>query len=169
LSELHPKLARALVNIIYSDKWQSLLKKEIELKSLRLHKRIKARIEEAIILNERVVPLINRPKNINMNLTNLKDNYTYKKYIVDKSCCLDCAFTPCEEKKISGVTTYKETLALDPYSVVLITIDRESRVSDVSKETDSKTQPEAKELIPEKADGSEIQTTPMEQETRNAR
>jgi beta-xylosidase len=123
MAELHPKLARILVNLIHSDKWEKIKNLEIPLKSLRLNKRIKAKIEEAVRLNEKALSLACQPQNINLNIANLKDDYTYKKYIVDKTCRLDCVFEPCEEKEIKGVTTYKETLVLEPYSVVLIVLD----------------------------------------------
>jgi hypothetical protein len=124
LADLHPKLARALVKLINSNDWERILNKEIPLTELRVNRRIKAKIKEAIALNDTVKSLFHRPQNVNLSLTNLKDDYTYKKYIVDKSCCLDCVFAPREEKTIKGVTTYKETLVLQPYSVILIVMDK---------------------------------------------
>jgi len=99
------------------------LNKEISLKTLRLNKRIKVKIEEAIALNEMAASLLHEPQNINLNFVNLNDDYTYKKYVVDNTCRLDCPFEPREEKEIKG-TAYKETLILEPYSVVLIVMDR---------------------------------------------
>ena len=128
---LHPKLARSLVKLINSNKWQEILNKEVPLGTLRLNKKVEAKIKEAITLNESAVSLSQEPQNINLNLTKLEDSYIYKKYIVDKSCCLDCAFSPREEKELKDVTNYKETLILQPYSVVLITMDRESIASDM--------------------------------------
>jgi len=128
ITELHPKLAKSLANLINSNEWDKLLSKETSLKSLRLNKKIKAKIQEAIALNEKAKSLINQPRNINLYLTKFQENYTYKKYIVDKSCRLDCAFKPCEEKEIEEVATYQETLALEPYSVVLIVLDKKSSV-----------------------------------------
>ncbi len=126
MAELHPKLARILVNLINSDKWEKILNKEIPLKSLRLDKRIKTKIEEVVRLNEKALSLSSQPRNINLNIAKLKNDYTYKKYIVDKTCRLDCAFEPREEKEINGVTAYKETLILEPYSVVLIVLDKKT-------------------------------------------
>jgi len=126
LAELHPKLARILVNLINSNRWEKILNKEIPLRSLRLNKRIKAKIQEVISLKETTTPLASEPRNINLNLSSLKDNYAYKKYIIDNSCRLDCVFIPREEKEINDITTYKEALALEPYSVVLIVLDKKA-------------------------------------------
>ena len=123
LAELHPKHIRILANLINSNKWGKILNKEISLKTLRLNKRIKVKIEEAIALNEMAASLLHEPQNINLNFVNLNDDYTYKKYVVDNTCRLDCPFEPREEKEIKG-TAYKETLILEPYSVVLIVMDR---------------------------------------------
>ncbi|MBL7081700.1 MAG: hypothetical protein ISS44_03945 [Candidatus Omnitrophica bacterium] len=128
LANLHPKLARILVNLINSNKWKEILSKEISLKTLRLNRKIKSKIKEVISLNERAASLIRHPQSININLTNLKEDYIYKKYIVDKTCRLDCAFVPREEKEIRNVTAYKETLTLEAYSVVLIVMDKKPPV-----------------------------------------
>jgi len=124
LAELHPKYVRSLANLINSDTWPKILNKEVPLKSLRLNKKIQAKIEEAITLNEMAQAKKDQPQNINLNLTKLQGDYTYKKYIVDKSCRLDCAFSPREEKEVKDATGYKETLSLEPYSLVLIALDK---------------------------------------------
>ena len=128
LANLHPKLARILVNLINSNKWKEIKNSEISLKTLRLNRRIKSKIKEAISLNERAASLIRHPQSINISLTNLKEDYIYKKYIVDKTCRLDCAFVPREEKEIRNVTAYKETLILEAYSVVLIVMEKKPPV-----------------------------------------
>ena len=152
---MHPKLARILANLINSYEWKKLLNKETSLKSLRLNKRIKAKIQEAITLNEKAKSLVSRPKNINLNLSKLKGEYTYKKYIVDKSCRLDCAFKPYEEKEINGIVTYQETLALEPYSVVLIILDKKPAISEEVDKDEEETVPiESKEEKTE--EGSKI-------------
>jgi beta-xylosidase len=124
LSELHPKFARILANLINSPKWKKILNKEIPLESPRLNKRIKARLKQAVALNEAARLKIMGVQNVNLNLNGLTGEYIYKKYIVDKSCRLDCVFQPQQEKEVKVVSTYRETLALEPYSVVLILIDR---------------------------------------------
>jgi hypothetical protein len=134
LGGLHPRLARILARLIDSNQWEGILNKEVPLKKLRVNRSIKAKLREAIALNERMALLTNKPQNINLNLTNLKGDYIYKKYIVDKTCCLDCAFVPREEKEIKAVTSYKETLALEPYSVVLIVIDESDQAAAVESE-----------------------------------
>ncbi len=131
LAELHPKQIRILVELMDSDKWQGILKKEIPLKPMRLNNRIKAKIKQAISLNETLTLLTCQPQNINLNLSNLKVNYIYKKYIVDKACRLDCEFVPREEKEIKDVAVYKETILLQPYSVILIVMDEKLTVPDV--------------------------------------
>ena len=132
--ELHPKLAKNLVSLINSDKWGKILNKQIPLKSLRVHKRIKSKIQEAIDLNQEAKSAINQDQLINLNLNKLDENYIYKKYIVDKTCSLDCLFTPVEEKEIRTTNNYKEILQLQPYSVVLIILDKESSISITEKQ-----------------------------------
>jgi hypothetical protein len=137
LAELHPKHARILANLINSDKWERILNKQIDLGSLRLHKRIITKIGKAIALNDKMGSLTSLPQNINLTLTNLdQDGYTYKKYIVDKICRLDCAFAASEKKEIKGITVYKETLSLEPYSVVLVMLDKMVASLEVSQETE---------------------------------
>ena len=103
-------------------------------------------------MNEMAALQASQPQNINLDLTNLDHDYTYKKYIMDKSCRLDCVFAPCEEKEINDVTTYKETLVLEPYSVVLIMIDRKPIVSDVVEEMEQVSSVSPQEPIEEQAD-----------------
>lgn len=159
LAELHPKHARILVNLINSDRWERILNKEIDLKSLRLHKRIRAKIEEAILLNDKLKPLTTQAENINLTLTNLNTGgYAYKKYIVDKICRLDCAFAPSEEKEIKGITTYKETVSLKPYSVVLVMLDEMVVDSSVIKETAQPSLEQPPETIEKEGKRGQIET-----------
>jgi beta-xylosidase len=134
LAELHPKLIRNLVNLINSDKWEKILNKEIPLKSLRINRRLKTKIKEAVALNEVARSKASRPQNINLDLTNLEGDYIYKKYVVDKTCRLDCAFSPKEEKEIEDTAVYNEILALEPYSVVLITMEEKTPILEVAEE-----------------------------------
>ena len=129
LAELAPKQARALATLVHSNQWQEILGKQIALDTLRSDKNIKALIKQAIALNDTAISQAKRPQNINLNLTRLEGSYNYKKYVVDKSCCLDCAFTPREEKEIRDVIAYKESITLDPYSVVLIILERQPPVA----------------------------------------
>ncbi|MFH1577886.1 MAG: hypothetical protein ABIC18_02290 [Candidatus Omnitrophota bacterium] len=149
LSELDPKLAKSLINLINSDDWAKIISKEIPVDSLRLNKKIKAKIKEAIALNDIASQLAQHPQNININLANLNDNYIYKKYVVDKTCRLNCEFLPRSEKKIRDVNTYKETVSLEPYSVVLITMDKEQFFSAEDKEKSRVTAVDAGDLIKE--------------------
>ena len=127
LAELHPKRAKALANLVNSNKWEGILNKDLSLKSLRLNKRIKAKVEEALALKERARLALAQPQTINLNLTNIEGDYVYEKYVVDKTCRLDCAFVPREEKEIKVNGIYKETLKLQPYSVVLLVIEEKQR------------------------------------------
>lgn len=132
LAELRPKRAKALANLVNSNKWEKILNKEVSLKSLRLNKRIKAKIEEALALKEKAELALAQPQTINLNLTNLEGDYVYEKYVVDKTCRLDCAFVPREEKEIKVNGIYKETLMLQPYSVVLLVIEKKQRLPEAA-------------------------------------
>ncbi|MBU0549352.1 MAG: hypothetical protein KKH80_01645 [Candidatus Omnitrophica bacterium] len=123
LSSLHPKLARTLAKLMNSNKWEEILTKEIDLKTLHLNKRLKAKIQLALNLHETARVSANKSEDIHLNLINLRGEYSYRKYIVDQACRLDCAFIPREEKQIKIAKDYKETLKLDPYSVVLLIMD----------------------------------------------
>ncbi|MFH1678570.1 MAG: cellulase family glycosylhydrolase [Candidatus Omnitrophota bacterium] len=127
IAELPPKLAKSLVTLMDSSRWDKILSKELPLKTLRLHRRIKAKIQEAIDYKDAAALKVNQRLNINLSLTKLEGDYIYKKYVVDKTCRLDCAFLPQEEKEIKTVTAYKETLILEPYSVVLILMDKKQK------------------------------------------
>jgi len=154
MAGLHPKLARILVNLINSDKWEKILSKEINLKSLRLHRRIKEKVGQAIALNDKLALLTNQPQNINLSLLNLSNDYFYKRYVVDKSCRLDCSFVPKEEKEIKDTTVYRETLSLEPYSVVLIVLEEGVMPPEETKEEIQEETAESKQLIEDEEDNS---------------
>ncbi|MFH1339557.1 MAG: cellulase family glycosylhydrolase [Candidatus Omnitrophota bacterium] len=128
MAELRPTRAKALANLVNSNKWEEIKNKQVSLKSLRLNKRIKAKIEEALALKERADSARMQPQTVNLNLTNLKGDYVYEKYAVDKTCRLDCEFAPREEKQIKVDGIYKETLMLEPYSVVLLLIEQRQAI-----------------------------------------
>ena len=124
MAALHPKNVKQLVKLMDSDQWQKVLNKKIPLESLKLHRQIQATIQEVIALHDKFNLLTKKPQTINLKLINMEGDYAYKKYIIDESCRLDCAFQSREEKELREVSSYQETLAVQPYSVIFIKMDK---------------------------------------------
>jgi hypothetical protein len=95
-----------------------------EVTNLRTTKKAKALLQKAEELFDRAETFKNTPRNLKINIKNLKGEYLYQKYTVDDSCSLDCNFLPQEEKPVITSGLFQEALALKPYSVSMIILKK---------------------------------------------
>jgi hypothetical protein len=122
LTRLNTRERKQLISIIKSKDWQMLLEKKVSVMRFRLGRRLKKLLNEAIILNQKAHSLRQQPRNINLCLKHLKGGYVYRRYSVNKDCA-SCPFEPMEEKEFSQ-NVYQESLSIEPYSVILITLEK---------------------------------------------
>ena len=115
---------KALLNLITSDKLEKIMLRQLDISKMRLSKKLKALLKKAQELNDRAEKFKSTTRNVNMSIKNIKGNYLYQRYVVDSSCSTNCAFTPLEEKNLNLSEPYKETLALNPYSVNMIILGK---------------------------------------------
>ena len=87
----------------------------------------------------------------------MEGDYAYKKYIIDESCRLDCAFQPREEKELREVSSYQETLAVQPYSVIFIKMDKAHFPVPIIKEEVPEAVVEDVEQVPEQVSEEAVQ------------
>lgn len=146
ITRLHPKQAKILANLVHSKEWENIINKEVSLDSLRLDKRVRSRLKEAIVLKEKAQFAASNSRSISLNLTNLEGDYIYRKYLVDDSCRLDCEFVPTEEKELKASGDYKEELVLKPYSVALLVLEKKQTILPDSPQPDLKADTEKGEI-----------------------
>ncbi len=124
ISTLSGAERKALLNLITSDKLEKIMLRQLDISKMRLSKKLKALLKKAQELNDRAEKFKSTTRNVNMSIKNIKGNYLYQRYVVDSSCSTNCAFTPLEEKNLNLSEPYKETLALNPYSVNMIILSK---------------------------------------------
>ncbi len=124
ISTLSGAERKALLNLITSDKLEKIMLRQLDISKMRLSKKLKALLKKAQELNDRAEKFKSTARNVNMSIKNIKGNYLYQRYVVDSSCSTNCAFTPLEEKNLNLSEPYKETLALNPYSVDMIILSK---------------------------------------------
>lgn len=156
---------KALLSLIRSDKLGKIIKKEIDIFSLRLRDKLDALLRKAQELNERADKFKSCVRNIKIGIKNIKGYYLYQRYVVESPCSVDCELIPVEEKERDILEPYQEvSLSVNPYSVNMVVFkkikkpDDNTTVSAASK-SDPGTmipadKPTSKPEITEKVSGS---------------
>ena len=126
LSTLSDGERKILLGLVRHNRLQRLLQRKIEMSSLRLTRRLKALVKKALDLQERAQRLITENRIVNLAIKNLNDNYSYQRFVVDSSCGLNCQWLAKEEKDID-TTNYQQALAIAPYSVHFIVLERKPK------------------------------------------
>lgn len=126
---------RILLHIIGSGNFSKLLDKSLDIAKIRATNRVKALLKKAVDLNAQAAGFKDAPRNLRINIKNLKGEYLYSRYTVDSSCSSNCKFQPADEKEISGAEAYQETLSLKPYSVNMLVLRQKSKGPDAEKES----------------------------------
>ncbi|MBU1726268.1 MAG: hypothetical protein KJ880_01375 [Candidatus Omnitrophica bacterium] len=123
ISALNAAERKSLLKIIKSDKLERILKKSIDLTTLRLTNKVRDLLKETQGLNDKAQKALLSPRQIKVNVSNLGAGYSYQRFVVDSSCGADCKFLPVEEKE-SGSAVFQEVLSLPAYSVQMIVLKK---------------------------------------------
>ena len=118
---------KILLRLIRSGRLQEVLRGEREVTVLRLTRRLRVLVNEAISLHERALAAKHTARTVKIALTNLEGTYLYQRYRISSACGLDCAFTPVEEKAMALAGDYREDLTVEPYSVHLIVLHKKEK------------------------------------------
>ncbi|MGE5197320.1 MAG: GH39 family glycosyl hydrolase, partial [Deltaproteobacteria bacterium] len=124
IASLNEAERKAVLGLIKSGKLEKIIRDGLDVTKLRLTKRAKSLLKKAQGLNELAVKYANSPRNIKINIKNIKDDYNYQRYTLDSSCSLNCEFVPVEDKQLSGADSYQKNLSLSPYSVNMIILKK---------------------------------------------
>lgn len=135
ITKLNGSERRLLLNIVNSDKLPKILLGQIDIATLRLSHRTKAALKRSKELNDLANKFISSPRNIKINITNLKDEYLYQRYTIDNSCSKDCNFAPAEEKEINPSNSHQESLSISSYSTHLLILKKKPKK--ISEDTTS--------------------------------
>jgi hypothetical protein len=119
---------KMMLGLINSDKLEKVLARELDPASLRVTNKVKGVLKKAQELNDKGARFSSVAREVKLSLKNLKENYTYERYLIDASCSLDCAFTAIEKKDVAAAELYQETLRLQPYSVQMIILKLKPKI-----------------------------------------
>jgi hypothetical protein len=133
---------KSLLAIIKSDRLARIMRKELDISSLRLTNKVKNFLKKAQEANDYAEKFKSAPRNLNFTIKNLKDDYFYQIYSVDESCNVSCDFAPIAEKEIAATDVYQEKIVLKPYSVNLIVLKKKPKELEKPKESQQLTEPE---------------------------
>lgn len=122
LAALSSSETRSLLALVKGDDFAKILSRKIEIDNLRISKKSKAILKQALELNDKANKYISATRSIKMNIKGLKNNYAYRRYVINSQCSLNCDFSPIEEKEIAASEAYQEVLNLPAYSVVEIVL-----------------------------------------------
>jgi len=115
-----------ILGLVRSGRLDKLLRKESDINSLRTTPKVKGFLNQLQELNERIAKLKTTGRTLKLNLKGLKGTYVYQKYLIDASIRHANRFLPVEEKEISVLDTYQESLTMSPYSAVEIVLQKKS-------------------------------------------
>lgn len=118
---------KVILRLMKSDGWDKIMRGQLEITKVRTSNRLKNLLKKAKELHTQAEKFKEASRNIKISINNLKDNYLYQRYTVSSSCSIDCDFIPAEEKEISALDSYQETVTLEPYSVHMITLDKKPK------------------------------------------
>jgi hypothetical protein len=119
---------KVLLSLIRSDKLGKIIKKEIDIFSLRLRDKLDALLRKAQELNERADKFKSGARNIKIGIKNLTGYYLYQRYVVDSSCAVGCELIPAEERESDILGPYHEiSLSVNPYSVSMILFKKKEK------------------------------------------
>ena len=145
---------RALLAIFKSDRLEKIMRKELDVSVLRTTKKVKNLLKKAQELNDSAEKFKGSCRNMNLEIKNLKDSYLYQRYVVDEACGLSCDFVPREEKVIAAADSYQETIALSPYSLSLIILQKKPKEVEIPGKPEQTTEAQKSEAS-EKAQEAE--------------
>jgi hypothetical protein len=129
IASLSDSERKMLLGLARTEKIEKLITREIDISKLRgATSRFKTMLKKAQELNDKAKSEKSAVRSVKLNIKNLKENYIYRRYVVDADCSLNCKFAPIEEKEINGSEPYQESLALPAYSVQMIVLNKKPAV-----------------------------------------
>ncbi len=117
---LNEKEREVVVDIVRTDKWEKILNKTLDLSGLSLTGKLLNMFNKAIEINDKSKKFIGSNRSFQFELKNMKEDYSYQRYVVDSSCLSNCNFVPFEEKELELKDSYQWPINLTPYSVNLL-------------------------------------------------
>ncbi|MFH1128171.1 MAG: hypothetical protein WAW67_02010 [Candidatus Omnitrophota bacterium] len=120
IARLNDSTRRSLLTLVKKDMLTKIMNDEPKISTLRYNKKFKNLLKKAQELYAQGEKFKKTPRNIKITIKNLKDNYSYLRYVIDDSCSQDCKFSPVEEKEVVVSGLYQDSLTLKPYSVNLL-------------------------------------------------
>jgi hypothetical protein len=112
---------KTLLEVIQSETLGKLKRKEIDINAIRASGKTKNLLKKALELNEAAGRFVDLPRQLKLDIKNLKKDYLYTRYSVSSACSLNCEMAPIEEKSISfNEGLYSDKISLEPYSLNLI-------------------------------------------------
>jgi hypothetical protein len=147
-----------LLNLIKSKKIDPILSRQVPLRRVSLTLRLRALFKNVMGFNDKAIAMRSIPRTLWVTLKNFKEEYVYKRYVIDSSCSYACIFTPVEEKTLSGAEQYQEKLTLAPYSVQLLMMQKKPKEVPVAAPAQEKSAlpslPDAPSALPAPADAA---------------
>lgn len=125
IAVLTDKGRKDFLDMFNSGRFDKIIQGEIPLNELKTSDKLRSLLNKAQELHKKAKSLIDRPRDININLSKIKGSYLYRRYSVSSSCAMGCPYIPVEEKEINIDNIYQETLNLSPYSVELVVFKKE--------------------------------------------
>jgi hypothetical protein len=134
IANLNNAERKSLLNFIKSKKLDQIMQHQLDISALRLGNKVKTLLKKTQELNDKAQNFKTAERKIKINLKNLKENYSYQRYVIDSSCSLNCKFLPVEEKDLGAGELNQETLTLSPYSVQLVILKQKPKEPEVVTE-----------------------------------
>ncbi len=124
IASLNEAERHSLLYIIKTGRLDKFITHEQSIDLLRVTPKVKSLLNKAQELADKAKQFLGSPRGLKIILKNIKDTYSYSRFVVDSSCSLNCEFKAAEEKEISAQDSYQEDLKLEPYSVTLIVLKK---------------------------------------------
>jgi len=118
---------KILLNLIKTKKFDMILQRKLELSAVSLTRRLRALLKKTQEVQERATKMSQVHRAVKISIKNLKDTYSYERFVVEPPCGLSCEWKPAEEKEVLAQEVFQETLTLKPYSVHLIILKKKPK------------------------------------------
>lgn len=117
---LNEKEREIVVDIVRTDKWGKILNKNLDFTGLSLTGKLTSMLNKAVEINDKSKKFISSNRTLQFELKNMKEDYSYQRYVVDSACSSSCNFVPFEEKELELKDSYQWPINVTPYSVNLL-------------------------------------------------
>jgi hypothetical protein len=146
---------RALVAILKSDKFDKILRRQLDAAGLPLTNRTKAMLKKAQELNDSAARYSAAARNIKIVLKNLKEEYIAQRYIVDSACNTNCDLVSTDLDLAVAAGTVTIPLVLNPYSVNMVVLTKKPKEAQRPQEIEKALEEAARQKNAQKPDEAE--------------